>query len=168
MIQSNILRNYWWLGLLGGGFVTASAYVFGGEDRIALTGAAIAATLGFYYFMQQQKLAETQLFYALFSTFNERYDEYNGPLAELAAKATPWSSSDRDLVVDYFNLCAEEYLFFKEGYIHHEVWQSWCRGMLWYLRLDSFRKLLDEEVKTESLYGLTFEAIEQGASWHRN
>lgn len=159
-----IFKNYWWIGLVLGGLAVWTAYCLGGKDRIGFIGAAIAGTIGFFYFVQQQKLAETQLFHHLFTAFNARYDKVNGPLAAIAISVGPLSNSDRNLIVDYFNLCAEEYLFYKEGYIHRDVWRSWCRGMLWYLRRHPFRDIWHEEVKTESFYGLSFTAIEQGAA----
>jgi hypothetical protein len=164
MTRHFIFKNYWWLGLLLGGLAAGSAYILGGDDRVGLVGAAIAGTLGFYYFVQQQKLAETQLFHNLFTAFNARYDKLNGPLAEIANRSGPLLDSDRNLIADYFNLCAEEYLFYKEGYIHPDVWRSWCRGMLWYLRRHPFRDVWHDEVKTESFYGLSLAVIEQGAA----
>ncbi len=163
MTRHFIFKNYWWLGLLLGGTTGGLAYCFGGGDRLGLVGAAIAGTLGFYYFVQQQKLAETQLFYNLFTAFNERYDKLNGRLFGIANQSEPPSGNDRSLIVDYFNLCAEEYLFYKEGFIHRDAWRSWCRGMLWYLRHPHIRKIWDDEVKTDSFYGLSFSGIEQGA-----
>ena len=165
MIQHFIFRNYWWIGLLIGAFAAGSAYFFGGGDRVGLVGAAIAGTLGFYYFVQQQKLAETQLFHNLFTAFNARYDKLNGPLAKIACQSEgPLPESDRNLIVDYFNLCAEEYLFYKEGYIHRDAWRSWCRGMLWYLRHHPFRDVWNNEVETDSFYGLSLDVIKQGAA----
>lgn len=159
-----IFKHYWWIGLLLGGTAVAFAYLLGGEDRLGLTGAAIAGTSGFYYFVQQQKLAETQLFHNLFCAFNARYDKLNGPLAEIAKRSAPLSDLDQNLIVDYFNLCAEEYLFYSEGYIHRDAWRSWCRGMLWYLRRHPFRDVWNEEVKTESFYGLSLDVIQEGAA----
>ena len=164
MTRHLIFKNYWWIGLVLGGLAAWTAYFLGGKDRVGLIGAAIAGTIGFFYFVQQQKLAETQLFHHLFTAFNTRYDKFNGPLAAIAISVDPLSNSDHNLIVDYFNLCAEEYLFYKEGYIHRDVWRSWCRGMLWYLRRHPFRDIWHEEVKTESFYGLSFTAIEQGAA----
>lgn len=66
-------------------------------------------------------------------------------------------------MVDYFDLCADGYLFFKEGYIHREVWRSWCRGMLWYLRLNHFHDIWTDEMEADSHYGLTLEKIKKGA-----
>ncbi len=164
MTKHFIFTHYWWLGLLFGGVAAGSAYCLGGDDRLAFVGAAIAGTLGFYYFVQQQKLSETELFHNLFTGFNARYDKLNGPLAEIAQRAAVQTTAERNLVVDYFNLCAEEYLFFKEGYIHREAWRSWCRGMLWYLRRHPFRDIWHEEIESESFYGLSIAEIEQGAA----
>lgn len=164
MTRHFIFKHYWWIGLLLGSLAAGLAYTLGGDDRAGLVGAAIAGTLGFYYFVQQQKLVETQLFHDLFKAFNARYDELNGPLARIASQSGESSDADRDLIVDYFNLCAEEYLFYKEGYIHRDVWRSWCRGMLWYLRRHPFKDIWHDEVKTESFYGLSLAAIQQGAA----
>jgi len=165
MTRHFIFRNYWWIGLLIGVLAAGSAYICGGDDRVGLVGTAIAGTLGFYYFVQQQKLAETQLFHNLFTAFNARYDKLNGPLAKIAYQSEgPLPESDRHLIVDYFNLCAEEYLFYKEGYIHRDAWRSWCRGMLWYLRRHPFRDVWNNEVETDSFYGLSLDVIKQGAA----
>ena len=164
MTRHIIFKHYWWLGLLLGSVAAGLAYCLGGADRVAFVGAAIAGTPGFYYFVQQQKLSETELFHHLFTAFNARYDKLNGPLAEIAERAHAQSTVERNIVVDYFNLCAEEYLFFKEGYIHRDAWRSWCRGMLWYLRRHPFRDIWHEEVKGESFYGLSLAVIEQGAA----
>lgn len=164
MTRHFIFRNYWWLGLLLGGAAAGLAYTLGGDDRVGLVGAAIAGTLGFYYFVQQQKLAETQLFHNLFTAFNERYDKLNDRLAKIANQSESLSESDRDLIVDYFNLCAEEYLFYKEGYIIQDVWRSWCRGILWYLQRHAFDDVWCDEAKTESFYGLTRDIIMRGAA----
>jgi hypothetical protein len=128
-----------------------------------LVGSVVAATLGFCYFVQQQKLAETTLFKQLFSEFNARYDGMNGRLAAIANLGIAPDENEKVEVVDYFNLCAEEYLFYKEGYIHPEVWRSWCRGMLWYLEREPFNSMWEIEAETDSYYGLTLTIIRRGA-----
>lgn len=166
MDRQFLFKHYWWIALVLGGALSVSAYVLGGDERTGLVGAAIAGTLGFCYFVQQQRLAETELFRELFTAFNARYDGMNGGLARIAKDALPLANlatEDRDLIVDYFNLCAEEYLFYREGYIHREVWRSWCRGMSWYLKRHPFKDVWNEEVKTESFYGLSLDVINSGA-----
>ena len=86
-----IFRNYWWIALAIGGGTALLAVQFGGDERVGLVGTVIAGTLGFCYFVQQQKLAETSLFHQIFTNFNARYDQLNGPLAALL--------SERDLTV---------------------------------------------------------------------
>lgn len=164
MTRHFIFKNYSWLGVLLGGLAIAAAFTFGGDRSTDYVGTAIAGTLGFFYFVQQQRLAETQLFHALFTAFNARYDKLNGALALLAAQPSePLSGCDRNVIIDYFNLCAEEYLFYREGYIKRDVWRSWCRGMLWYLKRKPFIDVWNDEVKTESFYGLSIVVIERGA-----
>lgn len=51
-----IFKNYWWIAALVGGAAALASFLFGGEDRIGLIGASIAGTLGFCYFVQEQKL----------------------------------------------------------------------------------------------------------------
>jgi len=164
MNRQIIFKHYWWIALMVGGVLALLAFCFGGDQRAGLVGGSVAGALGFCYFVQQQKLAETHLFYQLFTSFNQRYDAFNGPLSEMAGKGTDITSEHRNLIVDYFNLCAEEYLFYQEGYIPRKVWRSWCRGMAWYLKRHPFKDVWNEEIKTESFYGLTEDAIRQGAA----
>jgi hypothetical protein len=132
-------------------------------DRLILVGSVVAATLGFCYFVQQQRLAETTLFKQLFSEFNARYDGMNGKLAAIAKLDIAPGENEKAEIVDYFNLCAEEYLFYKEGYIHLEAWRSWCMGMLWYFEREPFKGMWETEVGTGSYYGLSLEVIRRGA-----
>ena len=105
----------------------------GSQDRLALVGALATGTVGFCYFVQQQKLAEIRLFKELFTEFNRRYDTLNGDLYDIRTGIRAIDEAARKTLIDYFNLCSEEFLFYQEGYIHPIVWRSWCRGTLWYL-----------------------------------
>jgi hypothetical protein len=157
-----IFKNYWWIAALVGGAAALASFLFGGEYRIGLIGASIAGTLGFCYFVQEQKLAETELFHQLFTAFNERYDELNGKLMAIVSESD-LTNEQRNVIVDYFNLCAEEYLFFQQGYIPRQVWRSWCRGMSWYLKRHPFKDVWNEEFQTDSFYGLSLAIIHEGA-----
>lgn len=159
-----LFRHYWWIGPSAGVIGCILALIFAAEDRIGLIGAIIASTLGFCYFTQQQKLAETELFYKLFTNFNQRYDKLNDDLSSIASQKLVPSDEQKNKIVDYFNLCAEEYLFFKEGYIPIDVWRAWCRGMSWYLRRHPFKDIWNEEIGSDSFYGLSLDIIRIGAS----
>lgn len=166
MTKHNLFAWYGWIGFVIGGALVGLSVAFGGQQALSLVAASITTTIGFVYFVQQQKLAEAKLFLDLFSRFNERYDQMNARLNLLAqggADSSTLADQDKALIVDYFNLCAEEYHFYRQGYIPPVVWRSWCLGMQWYLRRHPFKDVWNEEVKLETFYGLTTEEIEQGA-----
>ncbi len=150
-------------GWLGGGI---AIYRFvGPQERVTIVVGLIAGIVGFCYFVQQQKLAEAQLFKQLFTEFNERYDQMNGDLADIRDVSTPCTAAGKKTLIDYFNLCGEEFLFYSEGYIHPKVWRSWCRGILWYLAATHIRSVWDNEVQREqnTYYDLTIEELRKGA-----
>ena len=139
------------------------AYLFIAEAKIPeFFIPAILATAGFGYFLYAQHLHETKLFSDLFRQFNERYDRLNGNLNKILERPTTTmlSLEDRQVLYDYFNLCAEEYMYFKAGYIDAEVWKSWRNGMKIYAKNTSIRSLWSEELKSGSYYSFTFAAIE--------
>lgn len=158
-----VFKHYWWISMAVGGVAGYLAFRFGGDDKVGFIGSVIAGTLGFCYFVQQHKLAETILFHQLFTNFNARYDAINNKLAVLIEERE-LSPEQRSTIVDYFNLCAEEYLFYQQGYIPRKVWRSWCRGMAWYLKRHPYRSVWNDEVSIESFYGLTLEKISAGAA----
>lgn len=121
--------------------------------------AAVAVSL--IYFLLSQRLEETRLFKDLFSEFNLRYDALNATLQN--AKHHPpeerLPAEIHEALVDYFNLCAEEYIFYKLGYIRQEVWQAWLKGMRYYYEDGRIRELWDRELKQDSYYGFTNEHL---------
>ncbi len=163
-----IFRYYPVIAVICGAIGITAVLVFATADRMAIIGSVIVAILGFCYFVLQQKLSETTLFWTLFTDFNRRYDALNDRLAEIAASESSQElasldSDDRQTIVDYFNLFAVEYLFFSKGYILPEAWRSWCAGMLWYFDREPFRTLWTKECATNSYYGLSVEVIRRGA-----
>ncbi len=41
----------------------------------------------------------------------------------------PVTQDEKKKLFKYFNLCAEEYLYFDKGFIWPEVWRAWENGM---------------------------------------
>jgi hypothetical protein len=118
---------------------------------------AVAASAGFAYFLYTQHLQETKLFSELFRQFNERYDTLNGELNRIAT-AQNVSILDQDskqVLFDYFNLCAEEYLYYKTGFIDPEVWRSWASGMGYFASVQHIRDIWTSELGGGSYYGFT-------------
>lgn len=159
-----IFKNYWSIAPLGAAVGIALVVIFRTGQAASLVASIIAVALGFCYFAQRQKLAEASLFKELFTEFNHRFDDMNGPLREIAGSSKPPDQSARETIINYINLCSEEYLFFKEGYIHREVWRAWCAGMLLYLEREPFRSAWEDEERTGSYYGLCVDVIRGGAA----
>lgn len=90
--------------------------------------AILGSSFSFIYFIQQQQLEEARLMKDLIVDFNRRYDELNECL-NVIVKLDSIDSSHEKKLDDYFNLCSEEYLFYKRGFVYPEVWDSWVKGM---------------------------------------
>ena len=121
------------------------------ELLISLLG-SIAA---FFHFLYGQHTSNTERFVALFKEFNTRFDALNDDLnriRELPANVLK-ESRDEQRLYDYFNLCAEEYLYYKAGYIDDEVWSSWLRGMAYFASRDAIRTIWERELQQGSYYG---------------
>ncbi len=132
-----------------------------GEDldwKIMLT--ALGSGISSFYFFQKQKLDEIRLMKELITDFNSRYDNLNETLNDILRKGGEnpprvLDQNDRTTLNDYFNLCAEEYLFKKLGYIDPRVWEAWCSGMEIYFKDRRICELWEQEEK-DSYYGFTF------------
>jgi hypothetical protein len=163
-----IFRNYWWIAFTTSVIASAVVVESNAHDRAGLIGATVGTALGFCYFVQKQKLDELTLFKSLFTEFNNRYDKMNERLEDIRLGNQTNDSDVRKTLVGYFNLCAEEYLFYQEGFIHQAVWRSWCMGMLYYLTNERIQEIWDDEVRQDSYYGLTKGIIKAGANLPRN
>lgn len=123
------------------------------------------------FLIQKQKLEETRLFKELFLEFNSRYDRLNDKITDIKAKITdikaeesPCEKQQREKTLDdYFNLCAEEYLFYEEGRILKPVWGAWCRGMKEHLKAKPIQDYWQKAQEENSYYGLTTAVIDKGA-----
>lgn len=142
-------------------FTTPAILIKEQSLRWQMSLALVLASGGFIHFLYTRHLEETRLFRELFREFNLRYDTLNDSLNKIAMRdaAIPLSDEEVRLLYDYFNLCAEEYYYYKVGYIPAEVWRSWCKGIKNYLDCPNIHSLMSEELKTESYYGLTIKVI---------
>ena len=68
----------------------------------------------------------------------------------------PEDRDDNEKLIRYFNLCAEEWLFWKAGYIYDPVWRAWENGMKQYSRDPRVVAHWQKEQKTDSYYGFEF------------
>ena len=157
-------RLPWIFAVLATGSIGLALYgPSGDEKRWQLAFTLVGASAVLVHFLYVRHLEETNMFRALFTEFNARYDKLNERLNELVNKKNPCplSPSDGDLLFDYFNLCGEEYFFYRSGYIPSEVWDAWRRGMQGFIEVECIHELLKTELKGGSYYGLTLEEIER-------
>ena len=125
---------------------------------------AVAAVAGFVHFLYAEHNHTTDRFTALFAEFNRRYDCMNGSLnklcEDLSSDKNLLSVEDKALLYDYFNLCAEEYLYYQAGYIDEDVWKAWLSGMKFFADNAVIVELWKAELNTNSYYGFKLEILE--------
>jgi hypothetical protein len=159
-----LFRHYWWIASLGLFCVILTVLLFATSNRASLILSAAASCLAFCYFVQQQKLAETKMLKELFTDFNERYDRLNETLIEVCdysnvepvrgyqcllkcfQKRQTLIDKHYNAINDYFNLCSEEYYFYKAGYIPQDVWDCWEQGMKYFFSNKLVREIWDDEI----------------------
>ena len=154
-----VFRQYGWITLVLIAVGVAVVSFARPERFLELLLTWIGGTFSFVFFVQRQALEELRLFKELFTEFNRRYDNLNEALNRIASRnaGEDLESSERDVLNDYFNLCAEEYLFCQRDYIYPEVWRSWFNGMKFFYRNDRIRRYWRSELESESYYGLRLE-----------
>lgn len=69
-----------------------------------------------------------KFFRELFTAFNERYDKLNNFLEKIEGNEN-LEPDERQKIIDYLNLCAEEYMWVKRGRIPFHIWKSWMKGI---------------------------------------
>lgn len=148
-----LYAHYWWL-IIAAIFV-AVPFLLHFKEQISTAVTFAGALLSIAYFLQKQKLDELRLFRDLFKEFNARYDDMNEDLARIAALPTAHLDEEaRAKLVDYFNLCGEEYLYFRLGFIEPSVWSAWHNGMKVLIACPAISSVWESERQTSSYYDL--------------
>lgn len=120
--------------------------------------ATLTGIFGTAFFFHKGHAEDARFVKELLTDFNHRYDKINDELIPLLDKPNdvPLNLREEMVIVDYFNLCAEEWLFYHAGYIWDPVWESWRNGMLQYANADCFKRIWEKEKRTDSYYGFEF------------
>jgi len=89
------------------------------------------------YYYHSSKLSNDRMSKELFTEFNSRYGKFNDSLVDISKCQTidelEKDSKLKNNLIDYFNLCAEEYFWYKKGRIDSLIWKAWSAGMNdWY------------------------------------
>ena len=117
----------------------------------------------FYFGVLKYKIENDRVFQELFTSFNDRYNSDFTKLIN-SLRGNPKKTIDKDgenLIIEYFNLCAEEYLWYSKNRIPKSIWGAWKAGIKENLEIKQVREVYDKETKTErgrkSYYGLVEE-----------
>lgn len=103
------------------------------EKEIFIGFVASIATI--YLGVIKYQIENDRFYLELFKNFNGRYngdinDVFNG--FENNTIQLDLDDKDKDkklIIIDYFNLCAEEYYWYKQNRIPEEVWTAWLFGI---------------------------------------
>jgi hypothetical protein len=111
------------------------------------------------YSKKSDRISNDALFHNLFRDFNTRYSALNASLkkleelsknAEYTKDALKTNIVLYDKVIDYLNLCAEEYYWYKQGRVNSAVWNAWYHGMnYWYREIKVLEEIWEEEIRGE-------------------
>lgn len=148
-----LIRNFYEFAIFAVGVFSFVWFELRNESMsviVPYTGAFISGI----YFIQKQKLEKIKLFREIFKECNYRYAEMNDKLSLIAKLERPLDNEENSVVIDYLNLCGEEYLYFKLGYVDEAVWQAWFNGMKNIISASNINKIWMSEKKTSSYYDL--------------
>lgn len=121
------------------------------------------------YQRKNREIADDRMMKELFTEFNKRYDGLNDTLAFLEKQNLTLPELElvenkkyRDDVIDFFNLCAEEYYWYSKGRIDPKVWKAWHSGMnYWVNEVEAVRELWKNEVKANGKTSYYLEGKEE-------
>jgi len=149
-----VYRNYWWVLLLT--IFLSLLYMFFYSIELKTGVPILVAQLSIFYFLQKQQLEEMKLFREIFSECNKRYYYQSKELDDIFSdkQKVELDGNDKNILVNYFNLCGEEYIYYKRGYIYPSVWKSWHNGMQYYMGNKMIKNFWEKESKSDSYYGL--------------
>lgn len=122
----------------------------------------IASIATLYLGIIKYKIDSDKFSLDLFESFNKRYDDklndvFNRiPDEKQLQNSKQFSNEDRCAIIDYINLCAEEYYWYKNNRIPENVWKAWRKGISENLKKDGVRQIYASEIKNfeGSFYGL--------------
>lgn len=152
--------------------------------------AIIAGLITLLFAFMRQKHNDMSVFFQLFEKYNQRYDELNDymntihsilndtELIEQNPRIKPFGligrkcsrelaprlhdeSGVKNVLDDYLNLCAEEYLAYSNGYIPPQIIEYWYNGMKVFFNNDLIRQYFREELKSDSYYQFKTFALEK-------
>lgn len=129
--------------------------------QIVITALAVIISSSLSWLSYRKGKAE--LFFQLFTSYNEKYSMLNDKLylildkestvEDNGIKIEDFDKEEINTIMDYLNLCSEEYLWKKKGFIDKSVWESWQAGIQWWYDNSILIQLIwKEEFKQKKSY----------------
>lgn len=154
-------RRNIWLWCLAAAALALISYVIVSptyrNTSVLLTVIGGIGALAFY--LHRRHAEDARLVKELLKEFNERYDKLGTDLQFAISHRGDFERETELRFVRYFNLCAEEWLFWRAGYIYDPVWEAWQNGMRQYAQDPRVMMIWDKEAKTDSYYGFDFRQV---------
>ncbi len=151
-------RRLIWLSSIAGAVLILIVYLLVPPSHrsgsVLLTVVGGIGALAFY--IHRRHGEDARLIKDLLKEFNERYDELGTDLQFASSRRGDFEMETQLKFVRYFNLCAEEWVYWRLGYIYDEVWQAWENGMRQYSGDLRVVALWRTEEKSNSYYGFKF------------
>lgn len=126
----------------------------------------LAVITSIYFGVLKNKTENDKIFNELFKEFNLKYEKYfRRILMEIDNKCNvgdedyTLDDEQTDQVVQYLNLCAEEYFWYTKGRIPRKVWLSWLTGIKYYLKLPPIKRIVKEESSQKGSYYGFFDSL---------
>lgn len=122
--------------------------------KVDIFGTILILLTTIYFSLKSYFLEYDKFFKELFIGFNNRYNEINENLNSITNQ-TQLNEEEKRKVIDYFNICSEEYMWDKRGRIPSGVYSSWEEGSLFHLRKPAIKEIMIFELKEnrKSYYG---------------
>src|SRR2546423_10651388 len=119
----------------------------------------VASFWALAFYLHRRHAENTRFAEELLTEFNQRYDELSSDLQLACWREARFELETKLQFIKYFNLCAEEWLFWSTGYIYDPVWRAWRNGMKQYAKDNRVMAIWEEEAKTDSYYGFDFKRM---------
>ena len=131
-------------------------YHFSEKMKPEIWAGVLGSYVAIYFGLVRHWIDHDTMFKELFLELNARFDDMNEDLNSIVKNEKPVSDKTTEQVIqDYLNLCAEEYLWYKKGRIDEEVWKAWRAGMLEYIKTETIKVIFERESDFDmSYYGL--------------
>lgn len=130
--------------------VFCSFLIFEFDEKILFGLIGIIVT--FYFGINKTKIEDDKLFKELFRDFNLRYSALNESLHNITSSnksIEELTFDEKDKIYDYFNLCAEEYYWYKKNRISKDVWNSWKYGMNYWYSKPIIKEMWESEIDND-------------------